>query len=227
MFDLTGKTALVTGAGRGVGVGIARALLDAGATVLVNDLIEARANDAVSFLGSRARSLVFDVADAEAVDAAIAGAGPIDILVNNAGIPPSMRAEKFRTLPRSEWAPYVDVNRYGVLNCVKATIDGMCERGWGRVITISSSPVKPSRSTAAQQPRSFDLEPLGNTLVPRTSTATVRRVRVRAVVATSRRPGRRSWRRDRARNATPLAVHVRVGAAAGCWHLVRNARLCR
>jgi NAD(P)-dependent dehydrogenase (short-subunit alcohol dehydrogenase family) len=138
MFDLTGKTALVTGAGRGVGVGIARALRDAGATVLVNDLVEGRANDAVSLLGSGARSLVFDVADAEAVAAAIDGAGPVDILINNAGIPPSMRAEKFRTLPRSEWAPYIDVNTYGVLNCVKATIDGMCERGWGRVITISS-----------------------------------------------------------------------------------------
>jgi NAD(P)-dependent dehydrogenase (short-subunit alcohol dehydrogenase family) len=65
-------------------------------------------------------------------------APPIDILVNNAGIPPSMRPEQFRTLPREEWAPYIDVNLYGVLHCVKATIDGMCERGWGRVVTISS-----------------------------------------------------------------------------------------
>ena len=65
-------------------------------------------------------------------------AGPIDILVNNAGIPPSMRPVQFRSLSREEWGPYVDVNLYGVLNCVKATIDGMCERGWGRVITISS-----------------------------------------------------------------------------------------
>src|SRR5690606_4603481 len=64
--------------------------------------------------------------------------GQIDILVNNAGIPPSMRPEQFRDLDPSEWAPYIDVNLYGVLNCVKATIDGMCERRWGRVITISS-----------------------------------------------------------------------------------------
>jgi NAD(P)-dependent dehydrogenase (short-subunit alcohol dehydrogenase family) len=138
MFDLTGKTALVTGAGRGVGIGIARALLDAGATVLINDLVEGRANDACTLLGSGARPLAFDVADADTVDAAVAGAGPIDILINNAGIPPSMRVEKFCTLDRAEWAPYFDVNTYGVLNCVKATIDGMCSRGWGRVITISS-----------------------------------------------------------------------------------------
>jgi NAD(P)-dependent dehydrogenase (short-subunit alcohol dehydrogenase family) len=138
MFDLTGKTALVTGAGRGVGFGIARSLLDAGATVLVNDLVEVRANDACVLLGPGSRPLAFDVADADAVHAAVAGAEPIDILINNAGIPPSTRAEKFRDVARSEWAAYIDVNTYGVLNCVKATIDGMCDRGWGRVITISS-----------------------------------------------------------------------------------------
>jgi len=138
MFDLTGKVALVTGSGRGVGTGIARMLLDAGAEVFVNDLLPERAESAAAALGGNARPLPFDVADADAVDAAIESAGAIDILVNNAGIPPSMRAVKFRALPREEWGPYIDVNLYGVLNCVKATIDGMCERGWGRVITISS-----------------------------------------------------------------------------------------
>jgi NAD(P)-dependent dehydrogenase (short-subunit alcohol dehydrogenase family) len=138
MFDLTGKVALVTGSGRGVGTGIARVLIEAGAQVFVNDLLPERADAAVAALGNNARSLPFDVSDADAVDAAIEQAGTIDILVNNAGIPPSMRAVKFRSLPRAEWGPYIDVNLYGVLNCVKATIDGMCERGWGRVITISS-----------------------------------------------------------------------------------------
>jgi NAD(P)-dependent dehydrogenase (short-subunit alcohol dehydrogenase family) len=138
MFDLTGKTALVTGAGRGVGFGIARTLIDAGATVYVNDLLPERATEAAAKLGPNAVALAFNVADGDEVDTVIAGVGPIDILINNAGIPPSMRPVKFRDLPRSEWAPYVDVNLYGVLNCVKAVIDGMCERGWGRIITISS-----------------------------------------------------------------------------------------
>ena len=138
MFDLNGRTALVTGAGRGVGLGIAQTIIEAGARVYVNDLDPDRANDAATQLGANAVALPFDVADGDAVESAVAGVGPIDILVNNAGIPPSMRPVKFRDLPRSEWAPYIDVNLYGVLNCVKAVIDGMCERRWGRIITISS-----------------------------------------------------------------------------------------
>ncbi len=138
MFDLTGKTALVTGSGQGVGLGIARTLIDAGATVYINDLVADRALAAANKLGPMARPLPFDVANFADAEAAIASADPIDILVNNAGIPPSMRAVKFRDLPRDEWGPYVDVNLYGVLNCVKAVLDGMCERNWGRIITISS-----------------------------------------------------------------------------------------
>ena len=138
MFDLSGRTALVTGAGQGVGLGIAGTLIEAGAKVYVNDLVPERAEAAATQLGASARPLAFDVVDFDAVCAAIATADPIDILVNNAGIPPSMRPVKFRELPRDEWAPYVDVNLYGVLNCVKAVLDGMCERRWGRIITISS-----------------------------------------------------------------------------------------
>ena len=138
MFDLTGRTALVTGAGRGVGFGIAAALLERGAQVWVNDLVTERAEVAAAQLGEGAHPVAFDVADEIAVDHAIKTVGQVDILVNNAGIPPTMRAVQFREMNRHEWNAYIDVNLYGILNCVKATVDGMCERGWGRVITISS-----------------------------------------------------------------------------------------
>jgi 3-oxoacyl-[acyl-carrier protein] reductase len=136
VFDLSGKVALVTGAGQGVGAGIARVLSAAGANVCVNDFHADRAERVAEAIGGKA--VPFDVTDLHAVTAAVQSIGQIDILVNNAGIPPSMRPVQFNELDPSEWAPYVDVNLYGVLNCVKATIDGMYERGWGRVITISS-----------------------------------------------------------------------------------------
>jgi NAD(P)-dependent dehydrogenase (short-subunit alcohol dehydrogenase family) len=121
-----------------VGFGIAAALLERGAQVWVNDLVTERAEVAAAQLGEGAHPVAFDVADEIAVDHAIRAVGQVDILVNNAGIPPTMRAVQFREMNRHEWNAYIDVNLYGILNCVKATVDGMCERGWGRVITISS-----------------------------------------------------------------------------------------
>jgi NAD(P)-dependent dehydrogenase (short-subunit alcohol dehydrogenase family) len=145
MFDLTGKVALVTGAGQGVGAGICEVLARQGATIAVNDLHGERATQTVESIvrdGGRAIAVPFDVADRSAVDAGVAAVGselgPVDILVNNAGIPETMAAIKFLDLEPDAWDPYIDVNLYGVLNCSKAVVDGMCARGWGRVITISS-----------------------------------------------------------------------------------------
>ena len=86
----------------------------------------------------------FDVTDLDAVLAGVrqveADLGPIDILVNNAGIVQEgpRGLVQFRDLDPSEWHRSIDLNVYGVLNCVKATIDGMCDRGFGRIVTISS-----------------------------------------------------------------------------------------
>jgi 3-oxoacyl-[acyl-carrier protein] reductase len=143
LFDLSGRVALVTGAGQGVGAGIARVLARQGAPVLVNDLVPARAAAVVASIretGGRAEAVPFDVTDSEAVREGIAGAplGPVDVLVNNAGVPPGMNLTPFRQMDPGQWARYVDLNLYGVLHCTRAVIDGMCERGFGRVVTISS-----------------------------------------------------------------------------------------
>ena len=145
MFDLTGRTALVTGAGQGVGAGIARLLAAQGAKVAVNDLRAVRAMETVQSIqqsGGRAMTAVFDVADYHAVATNIerleAVFGPFDILVNNAGIPEGMGIQPFRETEPEAWRPYIEVNLYGVLNCCRAVINGMNARGFGRIITISS-----------------------------------------------------------------------------------------
>jgi len=145
MFDLTKRVALVTGAGRGVGVGIAHALAAQGARVAVNDLHADRAErtaTAIRERGGSAYAFAFDVTDAGAVTAGVARVraevGSIDILVNNAGVPEGMAVGQFRDLGAAEWRRYIDLNLYGVLHCTKAVIDQMCERRFGRVITISS-----------------------------------------------------------------------------------------
>lgn len=145
MFDLAGRTALVTGAGQGVGAGIARALARQGAAVAVNDLVAERAAQTVAAIrgdGGRAEAVGFDVIDYDAVSRGVAEVertlGPISILVNNAGVPPGMNVQLFRDSQPADWRKYVDLNVYGVMNCSRAVIEGMCARGFGRIITISS-----------------------------------------------------------------------------------------
>ena len=136
-FDLSGKRALVTGGGQGVGEGIVRALAAHGATVAVNDLHADRAA-AVADSVAGAVAAPFDVTDGEAVAAGAVAIGPIDILVNNAGVPEGMGVGPFADMDPEAWAKYVDLNLYGVLYCCHAVIGGMRERGWGRIVTISS-----------------------------------------------------------------------------------------
>ncbi|WP_261566072.1 SDR family NAD(P)-dependent oxidoreductase [Frankia gtarii] len=146
MFDLTGRIALVTGAGQGVGAGIALALAGGGAAVAVNDLHQARAVTTVGSIaaaGGRAAAVPFDVSDHDAVTAGFEEAarllGPVDILVNNAGIPAAGFPQiPFKDTEPAFWRRFVDLNLYGMFNCTHVAVGSMCERGWGRIITISS-----------------------------------------------------------------------------------------
>jgi len=141
MFDLTGRTALVTGAGQNIGAGIARALAGAGARVLVNDLRADRAGEVAAEIGGEAEALPFDVTDRAAVLAAVEAAGALDVLVNNAGNggAEAMLPKRFADTEPAEWAGPVEVNLQGVLFCCHAVLPGMVERGHGRIITISSA----------------------------------------------------------------------------------------
>jgi 3-oxoacyl-[acyl-carrier protein] reductase len=145
MFDLHGRVALVTGAGQNQGAGIARALAGQGAAVAVNDLRAERAEHTartIAAAGGRALAVPFDVTDFAAVSAGVARVarelGAVDVLVNNAGIPDGMGVAQFRTTQPEAWRPFIDVNVYGVMNCVRAVLDEMCARGFGRIITIAS-----------------------------------------------------------------------------------------
>jgi NAD(P)-dependent dehydrogenase (short-subunit alcohol dehydrogenase family) len=142
LFDLSNRVALVTGAGQNVGAGIARMLATQGATVAVNDARPERAAAIAADIGGIAAP--FDVTDFDAVAAGMkdvaSAVGPVDILVNNAGNGGvgGMQAKAFRELSPADWEGAIRVNLYGVMNCCKAVIDSMCEREWGRIITISS-----------------------------------------------------------------------------------------
>ncbi|OMB84216.1 SDR family NAD(P)-dependent oxidoreductase [Mycolicibacterium conceptionense] len=143
-FDLSRRRVLITGAGQGVGRGLADAFAAADATVLVNDLRGERAEAVAAELkdaGGDAMAVPFDVTDFAAVTEALTQAGPVDILVNNAG---NAGAEGFAArMPFAEstpadWDPFLQVNLYGVLHCTRAALPAMVERQWGRVVTIVS-----------------------------------------------------------------------------------------
>lgn len=145
MFEADNRVALVTGAGQNMGAGIARALAVQGAAVAVNDIVAPRAEAVAAELtakGFRAVPAPFDVASEtevrDGVAAVVEALGPVDILVNNAGVPAEMEMVPFRQSRPAQWRPYVDLNLYGSLHCVRTVIDGMCERRWGRIVQISS-----------------------------------------------------------------------------------------
>lgn len=144
MFRLDGRVALVTGAGQNIGAGIAHTLAAQGAHVVVNDLVPERAERVVTDIantGGSATSAPFDVTDLDEVLAAVRRIGAVDVLVNNAGLAGAqpLVPKPFLDTTPAEWDAAIDVNLRGVMHCCHAVVPGMCERGWGRVITISSA----------------------------------------------------------------------------------------
>ncbi len=139
MFDLTGKTALITGASGGIGAEIARALHGAGATVGLSGTREAPLAALAAELGERAHVLPCNLGDAEAVEAlpkaAVAAMGSVDILVNNAGI---TRDNLFMRMSDEEWASVLEVNLTSTFRLCRGVLRGMMKARWGRIVNISS-----------------------------------------------------------------------------------------
>lgn len=139
MFDLTGKTALVTGASGGIGGAIAQALHAAGATVALSGTRVQPLEDLAASLGSRAHVLTCNLSDAESVEAlpkaAIAAMGSVDVLVNNAGI---TRDNLFMRMSDDEWQSVLEVNLTSTFRLCRGVLRGMMKARWGRIVNISS-----------------------------------------------------------------------------------------
>ncbi|HET6818796.1 MAG TPA: SDR family NAD(P)-dependent oxidoreductase [Mycobacteriales bacterium] len=139
MGRLDGRRALVTGGGRGIGAAIARQLAADGATVTVaartREEIEAVAAD----IGGAA--VVMDVADASSVADAMPRIGDVDVVVANAGV--VWPLQRFADTDVAEWEQDVVINLFGAVRVVRAALPGMLDRGWGRIVTISSGAASP------------------------------------------------------------------------------------
>jgi 3-oxoacyl-[acyl-carrier protein] reductase len=150
ILDLEGRIGLVTGAGQGVGRETALHFARSGAAgVVVNDFYSERAAAVaaeVEALGVPALAAQADVTDFASVTAMFGRAqerfGRVDLLVNNAGNagadPRAVSRKPFWEQEPADWGPFMKVNLYGVLHCVRAALPGMIERGYGRIVTVIS-----------------------------------------------------------------------------------------
>ena len=138
MFDLSGRTALVTGASGGIGEAIARQLHAQGATVV----LAGRRRDALAALaaalGERVRVAVAELAEPQAADQLIAAAaaeGGVDVLINNAGLTRDNLALRMKD---EDWQTVLDVNLSAGFRLIRAALRGMMRRRWGRIVNVTS-----------------------------------------------------------------------------------------
>ncbi|MBB4265308.1 3-oxoacyl-[acyl-carrier-protein] reductase [Roseospira visakhapatnamensis] len=140
MFDLSGRTALVTGASGGIGGAIARALHAQGATVALSGTRRPALETLAEAMGGRAHVVPCDLSDAAAVTALVGeaeaalGTG-LDILVNNAGLTRDGLALRMRD---DDWSVVQEVNLTAAFRLSRAAMKGMMKRRWGRIVSITS-----------------------------------------------------------------------------------------
>jgi 2-hydroxycyclohexanecarboxyl-CoA dehydrogenase len=137
------RTAIVTGAGSGIGLAIAERLADDGLAVAIFDRDGDAAQSAAAKIGAAggtAIGLTVDVTDRPGIEAAVAEVGSRlsvpTVLVNNAGLD---GFDPFLSITPEKWARLLEVNLTGTFHCCQAVVPGMIEAGWGRIVNISSS----------------------------------------------------------------------------------------
>jgi 3-oxoacyl-[acyl-carrier protein] reductase len=138
MFDLSGRTALVTGASGGIGAAIARQLHAQGATVVLSGRRQDALAALAEALGGRTRTVVAELAEHQAADQLIAAAeaeGGVDVLINNAGLTRDNLALRMKD---EDWQTVLDVNLSAGFRLIRAALRGMMRRRWGRVVNIAS-----------------------------------------------------------------------------------------
>ena len=142
-LGLTGKWALVGGASKGLGLGCATALASEGVNVVIvargAELLEQAAADLRAKHGVEVKAIAVDITTPEGRAAVFAYRADYDIVVTNAGGPPP---GDFRDWDRDAWIKAIDANMITPIELIKATIDGMAARGFGRIVNITSSSVK-------------------------------------------------------------------------------------
>jgi gluconate 5-dehydrogenase len=144
-FDLSGRSALVTGSTRGLGLAFARALAEAGARVAVNGRSAAAAEEVAASIDG-AVAAPFDVTDEAAVAAGVAALGPVDVLVNNAGIG---QRKPLLDVSLEEWRSVLETNLTAAFLVARAVAPGMIERGSGKIVNVCSMTSELARETIA------------------------------------------------------------------------------
>lgn len=153
LFNITGKVALVTGGTHGLGMAMATALAQAGATLVINDLSREKLDQAIAEYaanGVKAHGYIFDVTNQDAVADAVAliakEIGPIDILVNNAGI---IKRIPVTQMSLEDWNAVINVDLTAPFIMSKAVAPSMIERGGGKIINMCSMMSEVGRDTVS------------------------------------------------------------------------------